>query len=36
MSQDLNGPIFDKIHRDGMGYVWEISTRPRWRQPAAK
>ena len=25
MSQDLNGPIFDKIHRDGMGYVWEIS-----------
>lgn len=25
MSQNLNGPIFDKIHRDGMGYVWEIS-----------
>lgn len=25
MSQALNGPVFDKIHRDGVGYVWEIS-----------
>lgn len=25
MSQDLNSPIFDKMHRDGAGYVWEIS-----------
>ena len=25
MSQDLNGPVFDQIHRDGTGYVWEIS-----------
>lgn len=25
MSQDLNSPVFDQIHRDGTGYVWEIS-----------
>lgn len=25
MSQDLNGPVFDKMHTDGKGYVWMIS-----------
>ncbi|MEG0942958.1 MAG: FAD-binding protein [Angelakisella sp.] len=25
MSQDLNSPIFDQMHKDGLGYVWAIS-----------
>ena len=25
MTQDLNSPIFDQMHRDGLGYVWAIS-----------
>ena len=25
MSQDLNRPIFDQMHKDDMGYVWAIS-----------
>ena len=25
LATDAYGPISDKIHRDGMGYVWEIS-----------
>ncbi len=25
MSQDLNRPIFDQMHKDGLGYVWAIS-----------
>lgn len=25
MSQDLNSPVFDQMHRDGLGYVWEVS-----------
>lgn len=25
MSQNLNRPIFDQMHKDGMGYVWAIS-----------
>ena len=25
MTQKLNGPVFDQMHRDGLGYVWAIS-----------
>ena len=25
MTQALNSPIFDQMHRDGLGYVWAIS-----------
>lgn len=25
MTQDLNSPVFDQIHRDNKGYVWMIS-----------
>lgn len=25
MSQDLNRPVFDQMHKDGLGYVWMIS-----------
>ena len=25
MSQDLNSPIFDQMHKDELGYVWAIS-----------
>lgn len=25
MSQDLNRPVFDQMHKDGLGYVWAIS-----------
>lgn len=25
MSQDLNGPVFNQMHRDNLGYVWQIS-----------
>lgn len=25
MSQSLNGPVFDQMHKDGLGYVWAIS-----------
>ncbi|MEG2933655.1 MAG: FAD-binding protein, partial [Gordonibacter sp.] len=25
MSQNLNDPVFDQIHRDGTGYVWQVS-----------
>lgn len=25
MSQKLNGPIFDQMHKDGLGYVWCIT-----------
>lgn len=27
MTQELNGPVFDQINRDGTGYVWAISDR---------
>ena len=25
MTQKLNSPVFDQMHRDGLGYVWAIS-----------
>ena len=25
MTQKLNGPVFDQMHKDGLGYVWAIS-----------
>ena len=25
MTQELNAPIFDQMHRDGLGYVWAIT-----------
>ena len=25
MTQKLNSPVFDQMHKDGLGYVWEIS-----------
>ena len=25
MSQKLNGPVFDQMHKDGLGYVWCIT-----------
>ena len=25
MSQDLNGPVFDQMHKDNLGYVWAIT-----------
>ena len=25
MSQNLNGPVFDQMHRDGKGFVWMVS-----------
>lgn len=25
MTQELNGPVFDQMHRDGQGYVWAIT-----------
>ncbi|MBS5451224.1 MAG: FAD-dependent oxidoreductase [Coriobacteriia bacterium] len=25
MSQDLNRPVFDQMHKDGLGYVWMVS-----------
>ena len=29
MTQKLNGPVFDQMHRDGLGYVWAISDQDR-------
>lgn len=25
MTQKLNSPVFDQMHKDGLGYVWAIS-----------
>ena len=25
MTQELNAPVFDQMHRDGLGYVWAIT-----------
>lgn len=25
MSQNLNSPVFDQLHRDGTGFVWQVS-----------
>jgi len=25
MTQKLNGPVFDQMHKDGVGYVWAVS-----------
>lgn len=36
MTQKLNSPVFDQMHRDGLGYVWAISDKASLEEKGVK
>ncbi|MDO4484662.1 MAG: FAD-dependent oxidoreductase [Clostridia bacterium] len=36
MTQKLNSPVFDQMHRDGLGYVWAISDKKSLEEKGVK